>query len=525
MPATAYSQIGTIASMRRVHEAFQWLHLHEQQIMRWQVELVSIPAPPFAEGARAKWLLGRFRDLGLANAHLDEAGNVLATLPGRSALPAGSVVSLKNSRLKNMVDFPVSAGGADAPGPSRLAGQPLVLLSAHIDTVFPAHTPLDPILDGHRLAAPGACDNGAGVVALLALAAALMRAGFEADYDILFAGNVGEEGEGNLRGMRHIYASQRWQGRIASHLVLDGAGHEIAVTAALGSRRFEVVILGSGGHSWTDAGRPNPITAMSEAIATMNQLDLRRATAEVDRDQVQSRLPGPVPVPAPDPAPHQIRDQILDEAAGSPASPVTTPGTWAAGSGTGLSLAAASGPPQGASASTPRSAWNVGTIEGGASVNSIPEQARARFDLRSTDPTQLLGLEVALHRAVEDAVLSANAAASAQGVRGHALSFAIEGIGSRPGGALPEGARILDLLRAVDRHLNLHTECRTASTDANIPLSLGVEAISIGAGGDGGGIHTRGEWYDARGRDLGLRRVLLLLLALASRPEVAAAAD
>jgi acetylornithine deacetylase/succinyl-diaminopimelate desuccinylase-like protein len=164
-------------------------------------------------------------------------------------------------------------------------------------------------------------------------------------------------------------------------------------------------------------------------------------------------------------------------------------------------------------------------IEGGASVNSIPEQARARFDLRSTDPEQLLRLEVQLHRAVEDAVLAANAAAEAQGVGDHPLTLSIECIGNRPAGALPDGARILGLLRAVDRHLNLRTECRTASTDANIPLSLGVEAISIGAGGDGGGIHTRGEWYDARGRDLGLRRVLLLLLALASASEKVMAAD
>jgi acetylornithine deacetylase/succinyl-diaminopimelate desuccinylase-like protein len=167
----------------------------------------------------------------------------------------------------------------------------------------------------------------------------------------------------------------------------------------------------------------------------------------------------------------------------------------------------------------------VGMIEGGASVNSIPEHARARFDLRSTDAAQLLRMEVHLHRAVEDAVTAANAAAQAQGVHEHPLIFTIAAIGHRPAGALREDARILDLLRAVDRHLNLRTECRTASTDANIPLSLGVEAISIGAGGDGGGIHTRGEWYDARGRSLGLRRVLLLLLALAMRFEVAVAAD
>jgi acetylornithine deacetylase/succinyl-diaminopimelate desuccinylase-like protein len=446
MSPTAYSQIGQIASMRRVHEAFQWLHLHEQQMMRWQVELVSIPAPPFGEGPRAAWLVERFRELGLADVHLDEAGNALATLKGQRS--------------------------------NEYASTPLVLLSAHLDTVFAASTVIEPVLEGTRLAAPGACDNGAGVVALLGIAAALIRSGVEPDVDILFSGNVGEEGEGDLRGMRHIYADPRLRGRIAGHLVLDGAGHEVAVTGALGSRRFEVVIEGAGGHSWSDAGRPNPIVTLSEAIGTMNRLHLR-AHAE---DQDTRRMDAGV---------------------------------------NGSALAIATRPQRNASKST----WNVGMVEGGASVNSIPELSRARFDLRSTDPEQLVRLEVQLHRALEDAVLAANAAPESSGVHDYPLRLTITSIGSRPAGTLRDGAHILDLLRAVDRHLNLRTECRTASTDANIPLSLGVEAISIGAGGDGGGIHTRGEWYDARGRALGLRRVLLLLLALAAPVERAMAAD
>ncbi len=348
------------------------------------------------------------------------------------------------------------------------------------------------MLEGSRLTAPGACDNCAGVVALLALAAALTRAGFVPDHDILFAGNVGEEGEGDLRGMRHLYASAAWRDRIAAHLVLDGAGHEIAVTGALGSRRFEVTVEGAGGHSWADAGRPNPIAAMSEAISAMNRL--REQPGRVQ--ETGSGMAGRGESAAQAPAGGRLRHLVSAATAGGCEAAVTA-----------------------------RSTWNVGMIEGGASVNSIPEQARARFDLRSTDSEQLVRLEVQLHRAVEDAVLGANAAAEAQGVHEHPLTFAIVCIGSRPAGALPEGARIMGLLRAVDRHLNLRTVCRTASTDANIPLSLGVEAISIGAGGDGGGIHTKGEWYDARGRDLGLRRVLLLLVALASRSERAMAAD
>jgi tripeptide aminopeptidase len=160
----------------------------------------------------------------------------------------------------------------------------------------------------------------------------------------------------------------------------------------------------------------------------------------------------------------------------------------------------------------PRTVVNVGTIEGGTAINAIPERAAARFDLRSTDPEQLIRLEVALHRAVEDAVLAANGDPH---VDSGSVRFTIEKIGDRPAGRLPANSELMTLLEAVDRHLAIRTELRLASTDANIPLSLGVPAVSIGGGGEGGGIHTYGEWYDGRGRDLGLKRILLLLLAVA----------
>ena len=161
---------------------------------------------------------------------------------------------------------------------------------------------------------------------------------------------------------------------------------------------------------------------------------------------------------------------------------------------------------------SPRTTLNIGTMEGGSSVNSIPEFATARFDLRSLDADQLVRLEVELHRAVEDAVLAANARTAAQQEAQVAVQFLIERIGDRPAGRLNEDSPLLKALHAVDRHLGIRTEQRVASTDANIPLSLGIPALSIGAGGDGGGIHTRGEWYDASGRELALKRILLLLL-------------
>jgi acetylornithine deacetylase/succinyl-diaminopimelate desuccinylase-like protein len=416
---SAFSRVTRLATQRRVHEAFQWLHLHERHIMDWQAELVAIPAPPFQEAARAQWLLERFRQFGLQDAEIDPSGNVLAYHPPSS---------------------PVA--GDDSP---------CILLSAHIDTIFPAGTAIHPEQKHTRLQAPGACDNGAGVAGLLAIAATLQlfdtkNGTFPLECGILFAGNVGEEGDGNLRGIRYLFEQSPWRRRIAANLVLDGAGHEIAVTHALGSRRFLLTITAPGGHSWTDAGLPNPIVLLSAIISRISEVKL---------------------------------------------------------------------------SDSPRTTVNVGTIAGGTAVNAIPQSASARFDFRSTDPAEIIRLEVELHRAAEDIVLAANRAfkplprSTDRSSSKPVVGFCIEKIGDRPAAALPENANILELLRAVDRHLGIRTELRTASTDANIPLSLGVEALSIGAGGNGGGIHTDGEWYDSRDRETGLRRVLLLLLALA----------
>lgn len=391
--------IARVAADRRVHQAFQWLHLQEQRILQWQTELVGIPAPPFGEAQRAEWLRERFCELDLEDVRTDEAGNVLGKRSGAE------------------------------PGGRRL------LLSAHIDTIFPAGTPIDPVLRGSRLAAPGACDNGAGVAAILALAAAIRHAGIATALDMEFAGNVGEEGEGDLRGMRRIYR-EGWE-NIEAHVVLDGAGDSTAVTQALGSQRWRVTVRGPGGHAWTDAGTPNPIAILSRAIQRFSDLD----------------LPG-----------------------------------------------------------TPRTTTNVGMVAGGTAINAIPEAATASFDVRSTDREQLIRLEVELHRAVEDAVL---AAAKGQRPDAIGLRWSVEKIGDRPAGKLAADAKLLELLRAVDRHLGIRTELRVASTDANIPLSLGVPAVSLGAGGTAGGIHTHAEWYDASGRESALKRILLLVLAAA----------
>jgi tripeptide aminopeptidase len=406
--SSAFSCVTALASRRPVHAAFSWLHRNPGLIMDWQAELVGIPAPPFGEQARSEWLTGRFTEAGLSDVRTDAVGNVFGSIPA--------------------AELPDESTG------------PVVVLSAHLDTVFPQETELKPRVSGDRLIAPGSCDNGAGVVGMLALAHALVRSNLELPAPLIFLGNVGEEGEGDLRGVRHLYKTDPLAGRIAAHIVLDGAGADAAVTQGLGSWRYRVVIKGPGGHSFTDAGRPNPINALARGLMTLAGI------------------------------------QLPDE---------------------------------------PRTTMNVGTIQGGRSVNSIPESAQATIDFRSTSREELVRLEVALHRAMEDAVDESNRAIKTPYAKSMGLlSFEIEKIGDRPAAMLPADSPLLDALRAVDRHLGLRTDQRVGSTDANWPMSLGVPSLSMGAGGDGGGAHTLAEWYSAKDREVGLRRVMLLTLAM-----------
>jgi tripeptide aminopeptidase len=389
---SANRRVTTLAADRAVHRAFHWIHLHEQQLRRWQLEFLAIPAPPFGEQERAAWFLERFVQLGLTRPHIDAAGNALAELPG-------------------------AASAEDAP---------VILLSAHLDTVFPPGTDCTPYEDGVRMLGPGTTDNGAGLAALLGLAAALRHAEITPPATILFAANVGEEGPGDLRGMRQIFAPEgQFAKRIATALALEGSGNAAIVDRALGSRRLRVTVTGPGGHSWADAGRANAIFGLAAALLELSRLKL-------------------------------------------PAHPRTT--------------------------------LNCGLISGGTSVNSIPESASADLDLRSTSALELDRTELAVLRTLTATVTDP------------ALKLHVERIGDRPSGALAAGSPLATSLRAVDRHLGLTTDARIGSTDANLPLSLGIPALAIGAGGNGWGIHTLQEGFDPTGRDLALRRILLLLL-------------
>ena len=278
MPATSAAQqrIARLASITAVHRAFHWLHLHQPQLRQWQLELVRIPAPPFGESARAAHFLEHFHRLGLTNIHIDDAGNALAELAPPPNTASEPLPESKPESRSNPQPSDPSLSAKSVADPGTRTEPPCILLSAHLDTVFPIGTPLEPVeeKDTARIYAPGICDNAAGLTALLAIAAALRYANITPPIPILFAANVGEEGEGDLRGMRHLFERGPYRTRIAAALILEGGGTSAAITRALGSLRFRVTITGPGGHSWADAGTPNPILHLSRALAQISNMNL-----------------------------------------------------------------------------------------------------------------------------------------------------------------------------------------------------------------------------------------------------------
>jgi acetylornithine deacetylase/succinyl-diaminopimelate desuccinylase-like protein len=415
-PGALSQEVDRLCADARVHRLFEWFSRHERDIADFQLAITALPAPSFAEQARAAWLRERFDLLGL-NTTVDAVGNLLAARPCLHA-----------------------SAHPDAPS---------IALSAHLDTVFPASAQLNIRREQARLLGPGISDNGAGLSALWALASALHEVGIVTAMPLLFVANVCEEGEGNLRGMRHLYRERLVPGSSAAPatedipapplallIALDGAGTDNIISQALGSRRFEIVISGPGGHSWTDHGAPNPIVAAGLLIAAL------------------SRIPLPV---------------------------------------------------------NPRTTLNIGSIEGGTSINTIPERAVLKIDLRSSDPVRINELEHLLRRAVADACAGTKSNSHPRA----RLEAAITLVGERPAGELPATSPLLAAIRAVDTQLRIRSQLLRASTDANIPLSLGLEAVALGAGGSGGGAHTLHEWFDPAGREQALKRLVLLVLLLA----------
>jgi tripeptide aminopeptidase len=406
------------AESPEVRSALSWFSRNLVWINEQQVRITEIPAPPFQEAARASLIKTLLQEAGL-EVQIDQTGNVIAELPG------------------------ATEDGKHPPQGKNAAGandKEIVMLTAHLDTVFPAGTNVKVRRDGERMSAPGISDNGTGLAALVAIARAIHEAQIKPRRTILFVADVGEEGEGNLRGMRALVDNYR--SRLKAAVVLDGSGTDHVTTKALASRRLEVLITGPGGHSWSDFGMPNPINALVRGSIRF----------------INTKVP-----------------------------------------------------------TNPRTTFNLGQIEGGTSVNSIPYDAKLKVDIRSESEDELGKLESALRESI-----SAGTRDEMESARDRSkgkLDWKIDVLGTRPGGELSPNSPLLAALRAADEYVRNQSRIERSSTDANIPLANGIEAISIGAGGSGGGAHSLQEWYEPTGREIGLKRALLTLLGISGIAE------
>ncbi|MCH7892276.1 MAG: M20/M25/M40 family metallo-hydrolase, partial [Gemmatimonadetes bacterium] len=371
------SQLLEQADVRAAHEQ---IVATDDQTLADQIGLTEIPAPPFGEELRGRRMAELLVEAGLTDVHQDGVGNVLGLRPGAEDR------------------------------------EPLVL-SAHLDTVFPAGTDVTVCVDGDVLRAPGISDDARGLAALVAVARALSKAGITTRRPILFAATVGEEGSGDLRGVRHLFGSGGVAAAAAGFISLDGAGMKYVVTRGLGARRFRVVLRGPGGHSWIDWGAPNPIHALGRAVGAL------------------ASWPTPT-----DPA---------------------------------LSLTVAR--------------WG-----GGTSVNAIPAEAWADLDLRSESSRHLDDGEERLRAVLDRSVAEENAGVGDQDPR---LHVEVTVVGHRPAGVTALDSPLVEAALAATRASGVEPEVTASSTDANLPMSLGIPAITLGAGGSAGDVHTTDKGY------------------------------
>jgi len=380
----------SLASARRVLEE------SDDRTVGLQVALAEIPSPTGHEARRGEAVIAAFRERGL-NPAVDEVGNVTARLEGAT----------------------------DAPP---------VVVCAHLDTVFADSVAHHVMADGNRLIGPGIGDNARGLAAMLGVAAVLQQMGTLRS-PVLFAATVGEEGEGDLRGARHLFATAA--AGAAAAVVLDGAGDERVVTHALGTRRYRVSFEADGGHSWAASDAPNPVHAAARLAAAV------------------AALPRPA---------------------------------------------------------TPRSTLAVTRLHGGSAVNAIPGHACIDVDARSSSMAVLDDWESRLRRLAQQALEMENAV---RGRHWQPMRLRFEVSSNRPAGVAPIDSLVVRSALIATECIGRHPECAIASTDANVPLSLGIPAVTLGGGGRGGDTHTPHEWFENRNGALGLARALTVIAVTA----------
>lgn len=381
--------------------ATEFIEKDQARFVKELIELTEIPAPPFKEERRAKRYLEMLRDAGLSDVEMDEEGNVLGVRRGTG-------------------------------------GRGMVAVVAHIDTVFPEGTDVKVKREGNRLMAPGVGDNTRGAALMLAVIRAMNAARFETTSDILFVGNVGEEGEGDLRGVKFLLQKGKYKDRITQFIAIDGGGQENITRGGVGSRRYRVTFKGPGGHSYGAFGLVSPAYAMGSAIAKFSKIQV----------------------------------------------------------------------PQ-----TPKTTYNVGVVEGGTSVNSIPFEMAMVIDMRSVSCAELKKVEDQFLAIVKAAVDEEN---SARSTREGRVSAEPKLIGDRPCGETAMNAPIVQTVSAVVRAFGMTPSYGISSTDSNMAMSLGIPAVTIGRG-PGGRAHALDEWtqVDPKSDVQSVRVATAMILAVA----------
>jgi len=368
----------------------------EPQTIREQFRITEIPAPPFKEDRRADYYLEQMHARGLSDAYIDSEGNVIGIRKGTG-------------------------------------GGPTFLIAAHLDTVFPEGTDTRVELRGGRYYAPGIGDDTRGLAALLSVIDVLNESKINTVGDIIFAGNVGEEGRGDLRGIKAIFRDHPY---IDGFVSVDGTRLRRITNGGTGSRRFEFHFKGPGGHSFGAFGLASAIHAMGRAIAKISEIETPRF---------------------------------------------------------------------------PKTTFTVGTVEGGTSVNSIAADAIFAIDMRSNDREQLAQLEARAKELALEAVDEENT----RWGESSTITVDFNLIGDRPTGRTPPEDPIVQVAALAFDELGIELqELSTSSTDSNVPMSLGIPAITIAGGGNGGGAHSPGEWFIPLDSHLGPQVALLIALSL-----------
>ncbi len=395
----AQTPINQLTADVRVQRALAYLKATEAETINDQIKACEISAPTFEETQRGLHLKQRFTELGLQNIRIDSVGNVIGERPGG-----------------------VGAGNG-----------PVLVLAAHLDTVFPTGTDVKVKRDGTLLTAPGIGDDSRGLGVILGVLRGLNEAQLATQGTIIFVANVAEEGLGDLRGVRHLFNGEM-KGRATHFISVDGTGLSIT-NVAVGVERYRVTFHGPGGHSYGAFGLPSPIHALGRAIE------------KIARWQV-------------------------------PVSPKTT--------------------------------FNVGKIEGGTSVNSIAHTAWMEVDMRSESASELQKLDAEFKRVIQAALDEENT----RGAAGKKLTVEIKSVSQRPAGVQAKDSPIVQIALAADKALGIASSLESSSTDANIPISLGIPAITIDGGGTGKGAHSLDENFDTKDSHIDTQRALLIALGI-----------